>query len=92
MTYHCIKLSDGTEVCLDDATGFLHFTGQDFYKYHHVARDTRDILSLLLVHDEEIQDAAEYETTGKKPSHKLSMKQQLDAMEEAEGVEIGKVE
>jgi hypothetical protein len=50
MAYNCIRLSDGTEVCLDDATGFLHFTGKDFYKYHHVARDTRDIYLLLLEH------------------------------------------
>jgi hypothetical protein len=79
MTYHCIRLSDDTEVCLDDATGYLHFTGKDFYKYHHVAKDVRDIHMLLNDHEEEIHVAAEIETTGRKPKYARSLKEQLDA-------------
>lgn len=91
MAYNCIKLSDGTEACLDDQTGYLHFTGKDFYKYHHIASDVRDILALLLAFDEDINKAAEKEQQAAlKRRGQLGIQEQAVVRETA-SVEVGRL-
>jgi hypothetical protein len=63
MALHFIKLSLGTEVCLDDDTGYLWFSGKDFYKYHYVASDVADIFALLMLCSDAVERAAEKERT-----------------------------
>lgn len=54
MTRHCIKLSNETEICLEDSTGEWWEHGKNFPAFHLPVEDVFAIYSLLLKNSDAI--------------------------------------